>query len=206
MLTDFQVGDTIEIRYGVPGSDLVDTVEVIQEETINAGRFIVKRSGSPIELAHGAQVTNLSKTLYRVTTDVDHNLQEGDMVRMSGGGGVDGKHNVARVGEISEASFTAVVNAGSVTSVTIDEAGAGYEDKFYLTFSGGEGFGAHAVAFVDGVDGIVTNTSVFAGGSGYTTASGVNTTSQTAGGGSGLVVDIVAVAGEITEVTIQRRR
>ena len=198
---DFEVGDTIEIRYGTPGSDLVDTATITEQRT-EEGRYFVKRSNTPIELTHGAQVTNLSKAHYRVTTDVDHNLQVGDMVRMADSGGIDGTHNVYRIGSISEASFTAVVNAGVVTSVTIDEPGEGYDDNFYLSFSGGEGLGAQAVAFTDGVEGITKTVSILDGGSGYSDSFGINTTSTTTGGGSGLIVDIVTTAGAITGVTV----
>ena len=81
---DFEVGDTIEIRDGVPGSDLVDTALSRSLSTLAA-----LSSRGPVALSSWHTVlksTNLSKTLYRVTTDVDHNLQEGDTVRMSGSG------------------------------------------------------------------------------------------------------------------------
>jgi len=66
------------------------------------------------------------------------------------------------------ASLTAVLTAGVVTSITINDGGSGYTAAPTLVFSGGDGSGAVATATLTA--GIVTGTTIHNGGSGYTSA------------------------------------
>lgn len=68
----------------------------------------------------------------------------------------------------SGATATAVLTSTSVTSVTVTNGGANYDDAPTVVFSGGSGSGAAATAVV--VNGVVTAINVTAGGSGYTSA------------------------------------
>ena len=202
---DFQVGDTVEFRFGAPGggADYTDT-GVIEAFTNDYGRFLIKRSDNPIDLPHGTAVTNVTRSYYVITTDVPHNLQNGDEVRISGSAydEVNGKHLVHEAGGLTPAQFTAQVVNGEVTGVLIDDGGSGYggDGVFPLFFHGGGGLGADAVAFADGKDGMVSQLDILNPGTGYVTANAVQVTSN--GDGTGLIVDIVAVDGAITNITI----
>jgi len=66
------------------------------------------------------------------------------------------------------AEGTAVLSAGAVDSVTIDDGGSGYTEAPDVEFSGGGGSGALATATITG--GAVTAVTIVAGGSGYTSA------------------------------------
>lgn len=77
----------------------------------------------------------------------------------------DGTENVR------PARATAIVTNGFVTSVTVDDAGNGYDAAPRVSLDGGGGSGAEAVAFVE--DGRVVSISVTSAGSGYTSAPGV---------------------------------
>jgi len=64
---------------------------------------------------------------------------------------------------------TATVNAGAVTAVTVDTAGTGYEVAPTISFTGGGGNGATAVATINAA-GAITAITVTNGGTGYATA------------------------------------
>lgn len=68
----------------------------------------------------------------------------------------------------TEATATAVLTSGAVTSATITEGGTGYASAPTITFSGGGGTGATATATVTA--GVVTAIAISAGGSGYASA------------------------------------
>jgi hypothetical protein len=166
---DFEPGDIVDIRYGVPGSALVERVRIIAK-TSDKGKYKVQRFDARIDLVDGAQVNNVSRYLYKVTCDTDHNLLKRDLVNFTGSGStvIDGEQEVYRIGKEKKASFTAVLTDDYVSSITIDDPGEGYDERFYLTLSGGEGYGATAVAFVDEDTGSVTSTFVLTNGQNYT--------------------------------------
>lgn len=65
------------------------------------------------------------------------------------------------------ATGTAVLTSEAVTSITLGTGGTGYMQPPTVTFSGGGGSGAAAIAIING-SGVVTGFTVTAGGSGYT--------------------------------------
>lgn len=185
---DFEPGNVVEIRYGVPGNEDLRERVTILERMSEKGRYLVARAKevyvdsmlfdgttapNKMELAHGAEVVNLSRLHFRVTCTVDHDLRVGETINVTGTGpGFDGKQKVYRVGQTKKAQFTAVLTGDVVTSITIDDPGENYPERFYLTIYGGGGLGATAVAFIDD-DGKVSSTFVLTGGSGYTSAPSV---------------------------------
>jgi hypothetical protein len=66
------------------------------------------------------------------------------------------------------AAATATVSGGSVTTIAINSAGAGYTVAPRIIFSGGDGNGAAATATVSG--GAITGIAITSGGTGYRTA------------------------------------
>ncbi|WNL51041.1 baseplate wedge protein, intermediate [Synechococcus phage S-CREM2] len=184
---DFEPGNIVEIRQGVPGNEDLRERVVIVSKMSEKGRYAVSRAPdvytdsmlfaepapNKMELAHGAEVVNLSRLHFRVTCTVDHDLKVGEVIKVSGTGpGFDGKQKVYRIGKTKKASFTAVLTGDTVTSITIDDPGENYPERFYLNIYGGGGLGATAVAFID-EDGKVESTFVLTGGSGYTSAPSV---------------------------------
>ncbi len=72
------------------------------------------------------------------------------------------------------ASGTAIVTGAVVTSVIVVNGGSGYSAAPVVTFSGGTGSGAAAIATI--ADGAITSITVTSGGSGYTTPPQVSIT------------------------------
>lgn len=167
----FEAGDIVDIRYGVPGGSLVERVRVTRKYS-EKGKYRVQRFDNRIDLVDGAQVDNISRYLYKVTCETDHNLIKRDIVTFTGSGSdiIDGKQEVYRIGKQKKAQFTAVLVDDYVSEIIIDDPGEGYKDRFYLTLSGGEGYGATAFATVDEDTGSVTNTFVLTNGQNYTSA------------------------------------
>ena len=170
-LTHFQVGDTVEFVIGAPGTDdLNDIAKIVR--IINKHNMIVDRgiSPDPKYLPHGTLTVNKSRALFRITTDVDHGLVAGDIIKIEGSGlDIDVEHEVVETGRIQPASGVATVENGSVTGVTITDAGAFYPNNFYVSFYGGGGVGAYAYAKVNNAGSIETVTMVD-GGVNYTSA------------------------------------
>lgn len=75
------------------------------------------------------------------------------------------KHIVVYMG--SGAVLTAVIDAGVVTGVTVDNGGAGYKTGMTLSF---DGVGNGAAATITAVEGVITEVTVTSGGTGYTEA------------------------------------
>jgi hypothetical protein len=100
-----------------------------------------------------------------------------------------------------QATADCVITANAVSSITITEAGTGYNASPTVTFVGGGGSGANAVAgittFVTGtVSVLVTN-----GGTGYTTASNLVVTISGGGGANATAQGIVS-GGIVTQVVM----
>jgi hypothetical protein len=100
-----------------------------------------------------------------------------------------------------QATAVATITANAVSSITITEAGTGYNASPTVTFVGGGGSGANAVAgittFVTGtVSVLVTN-----GGTGYTNASNLVVTISGGGGANATAQGIVS-GGIVTQVVM----
>lgn len=98
-----------------------------------------------------------------------------------------------------QATAIATITANAVSSVTITEAGTGYNTAPTITFSGGGGSGANAVAgittFAQGtVAVLVTN-----GGTGYTNGSNISV-SITGGGGTNAAGQAIVSGNIVTQV------
>lgn len=82
-----------------------------------------------------------------------------------------GQFKFALVTPSIAATATAAVGGGSITSISVNTGGVGYQSPPTVTISGGGGSGATATAVVGG--GAVTSINVTNGGSGYTSAPSV---------------------------------
>jgi len=100
-----------------------------------------------------------------------------------------------------QATAVATIVANAVTSVTLTEAGTGYTAAPTVTFSGGGGSGATAVAsYVTLKTGTVSVT-VLNGGSGYTNAANI-TVSFSGGGGANAAATAITSGNIITQVVM----
>ena len=100
-----------------------------------------------------------------------------------------------------QANATATIAGGAVTAVTLSNAGTGYTNAANLTvtFNGGAGSGANAVASLLNFNTGTLSLVVVNGGSGYTNAA--NTTiSISGGGGSGATARPIVAGNVVTQV------
>ena len=151
-------------------------VQTVASETIN-GFILTGGSGATATATLsgtgvGSVAINTSGTLYNVEPTVT----------LVGGGG-------------SGATATSVIN-GSVTGITVTNAGAGYTSAPTVSFSGGGGSGATATAILSGG---ISWIAVSAGGTGYTSAP---TVSFTGGSGSGATATATVINGSIVGITV----
>ena len=165
--TDWKVGDILTVHYGAPEDGSRDSVRI--GSILEPFKFKVQRSTSPIQLQHGATVTNATRSYLQIETTTPHELIKGDGITVSGAvaASVNGAATVTQTGDCVPATFSATISGGQVSGVTIDTPGSGYTGNFYLNFVGGGGFGAEVVVIVDASGDTVT-TSINSGGSGYT--------------------------------------
>jgi hypothetical protein len=100
-----------------------------------------------------------------------------------------------------QANATATIAAGAVTAVTLSNAGTGYTNAANLTvtFSGGAGSNATAVASLLNFKTGTLSLVVVNGGSGYTNAANV-TISISGGGGSGASAKAIVAGNVVTQV------
>ena len=106
----------------------------------------------------------------------------------AGTGYASGTNISATGGDGSSLTVDITASSGGITGVTVNTAGSGYAAGNTITI-------ANANA-----SGVKTLGSISAGGSGYSNATGVATSSS--GSGTGLTVDITTSAGAVTGVTI----
>ena len=95
----------------------------------------------------------------------------------------------------------ATILANAVSSITITEAGTGYTSSPTITFNGGGGSGANAVAGITTFATGTVSVLVTAGGTGYTNASNLTVTIAGGGGANAAAQGIVA-GGIVTQVVM----
>ena len=100
-----------------------------------------------------------------------------------------------------QATATAVITANAVSSILITEAGTGYTSSPTITFNGGGGSGANAVAGITTFATGTVSVLVTAGGTGYTNASNLTVTIAGGGGANAAAQGIVA-GGIVTQVVM----
>jgi uncharacterized repeat protein (TIGR01451 family) len=87
-------------------------------------------------------------------------------------------------------------SGNSVVSVAVNAGGSGYTAAPTISFTGGGGSGAAAVATVSG--GVVTAITITNGGTGYTSAPGVVITPTSGGTGASATASLAAVSGNVS--------
>jgi len=100
-----------------------------------------------------------------------------------------------------QATATAVITANAVSSIFITEAGTGYTSSPTVTFNGGGGSGANAVAGITTFATGTVSVLVTAGGTGYTNASNLTVTIAGGGGANAAAQGIVS-GGIVTQVVM----
>ncbi len=171
-LKHFEVGDSIEFITGAPG--VSELKELMTIDAFNSpGSIRVIRGPNPIEIPHGTQVLNKTRSLYYITTSNLHRLRSGDVIDIeSTQTDLNGEQTVVGGGFIQQAAGTVTIAGGAVTGVTITEPGRFYQSDFYVQFIGGGGVGAYGIARVsDLVDGgEIGSIEIIEGGVNYTSA------------------------------------
>ena len=176
-LKHFLVSDIIEFQTGAPGFDEGTETAKIQSLVSDVAAQVIRGyedEKRPNELPDGALTVNQSRSLYTLYCTEPHQLRKNDVVFIQGSSfdEVNGEHVVIEVGVAEVAEGTANILDGQVISVDVTNPGSGYPNDFYVTFTGGGGVGALALAEVD-ENGVITNTTMVSGGSGYVTAPNV---------------------------------
>jgi len=100
-----------------------------------------------------------------------------------------------------QAKAVATITANAVSSITITEAGTGYNASPTVTFVGGGGSGANAVAGITTFTQGTVSVLVTSGGTGYTNASNLSVTISGGGGANAAAQGIVA-GGIVTQVVM----
>lgn len=108
---------------------------------------------------------------------------------------------VAVGGHGSGAAFTATVDGGNITQITVTNAGSGYQntDAVVIAFSSGGSPGITAIATASLSGGTVSGVSITNSGSGYTATTSVQ---FLGGGGTGANATVSTSGGHITTVTV----
>lgn len=155
---------------------LFDTGEeaIILQKNSNLPRhsMILRRGprvnpSSPNILPDGIIMRNTSRFKITLETEEPHNLSIGDIVRFDSLVEElnDREFEVIDTGYIIPASGTAILTGDEITDVIIDDPGDNYTGDFYITFIGGGGIGAAAIARVD--DGKVISVDMISTGGKY---------------------------------------
>lgn len=100
-----------------------------------------------------------------------------------------------------QATAVATITANAVSSVTLTEAGTGYTAAPTITFSGGGGSGAAAIASYTTFKPGTVSVTVLNGGSGYTNAANI-TVSFSGGGGANAAATAVTSGNIITQIVM----
>jgi hypothetical protein len=100
-----------------------------------------------------------------------------------------------------QATAVATITANAVSSITITEAGTGYNTSPTVTFVGGGGSGANAVAGITTFATGTVSVLVTSGGTGYTNASNL-VVSITGGGGANATAQGIVSGGTVTQVVM----
>jgi hypothetical protein len=100
-----------------------------------------------------------------------------------------------------QATAVATITANAVSSITITEAGTGYNASPTITFVGGGGSGANAVAGITTFATGTVSVLVTSGGTGYTNASNLSVTISGGGGANATAQGIVS-GGIVTQVVM----
>ena len=169
-LKNMFVGDAIEITWGTPGSSQSKQDMTIREILSDRSIKVTKDTTNQQQpIPHGAIVTNRSRYVYRITTDVDNGLRPGIEIEVTSplNPTMDGKYTVQSVGDVDVAEGTATILDGRVVSVEVTEPGFNYPEDFYVYFNGGAGVGAYGYANVE--NGQVQSVDIIEGGVNYVT-------------------------------------
>lgn len=100
-----------------------------------------------------------------------------------------------------QATAVATITANAVSSVTLTEAGTGYTAAPTITFSGGGGSGAAAIASYTTFKPGTVSVTVLNGGSGYTNAANI-TVSFSGGGGANAAATAITSGNIITQIVM----
>ena len=170
-LRHFLPNDIIEFETGAPGSDITTERAKIETLSLDDSALIVRGfedPNRPGRLPDGTLTFNKTRSLYIFECDKPHELSIGDyiFVENSSFEEVNGEHEVVDTGRANLATGTASISNGQVVSVTVTDPGSGYPGNFYVTFSGGNGLNALALAEVDDL-GSVTTVTMIQGGFNY---------------------------------------
>lgn len=157
-LCHFYPGDTVLFENEVD-------VSILEKNTHSV---ILQRGSQPVPLFDGTTMKNTSRSKITIETTEPHNLQIDDVVRFhSSIPNLDNKvFDIIDVGTIIPAEGVAIMNGDAISSVLITYNGKNYDGDFYVTFVGGGGGGAQAIARV--LNGIVVSVDVIKGGKNYT--------------------------------------
>jgi hypothetical protein len=148
----------------------IDTLRGVDVSALTRGTLNVS------EIPDFTIIKNINNSLYEVWTDVDHQMNKGDLVTINGSSidAVNKEHAIAKVGTVRLAKMRSRINAsGEVSDAFIDDPGYGYESDFYVETIG-DGIGAQIIAHVEtfemGGVGEVIGFTINSGGIGYTEA------------------------------------
>lgn len=152
-----------------PGDSVIfdnDVTATILEKNTNS--LLLQRGPQSLPLVDGTMMRNTSRAKITLKTVEPHNLQIGDAVRFhSSVVDLNNKvFNVIDVGTAIPAEGVASLDGDSVSSVLLTYGGMNYDGDFYLTFVGGGGAGALAIARVE--NGVVNSVEMVFGGKNYT--------------------------------------
>ena len=173
-LNHFLVGDVVDLQSGAPGYDEGNETAKISALGIHDSATLIRGfedENRPGYLPDGTITVNTTRYLYTISTDVPHGLLVGDKIRISNSSFdvVNDDHTVIESGVAEIATGNAARKSNqTIKSVTITNPGKNYPGDFYVTFEGGGGYGALALAEVDSITGSVTDVVMINGRSNYT--------------------------------------
>ena len=171
--TNFLPGDEVKFQKGLGTDDLteISRVDSLGKPEHANGVFDRGINNNPLELTDNTIMTNDSRAIFTVNTSTPHKLVPGDEVFFENSLYVEinGAHIVRQAGIVEPGSIEVTVTSGQVTSLEILDPGARYTESFFITFSGGGGFGALGQATVAPIEqgGGITSVSIITQGVGY---------------------------------------
>ena len=171
--TNFLPGDEVKFQKGLGTDDLTEIAKIdsLGKPDDANGVFDRGLNNNPLTLPDNTIMTNDSRAVYTVDTTQPHKLVPGDEVYFENSlyDEINRVHIVRRAGIVTPGSVSVTIDAGRVTDLQIVDPGAKYTKNFFITFSGGAGFGALGQAIVSPIElgGEIISVSVITQGVGY---------------------------------------
>ena len=171
--TNFLPGDEVKFQKGLGTDDLTEIARIdsLGKPDDANGIFTRGLNNNPLTLPDNTIMTNDSRAIYTVNTSQPHKLIPGDEVYFENSlyDEINGAHLVSRAGIVQPGSVSVTVTNGRVTDLQIIDPGARYSNNFFITFTGGGGFGALGQAIVSPIElgGGISSVSIITQGVGY---------------------------------------